>query len=140
MDHHNFIVDEWARLYCVHSLQTQTITTKDGQTDERTEERMDRRTKRLVKSRFCFLKPVVEKRQNIGAAEEIEKVADDVVLEPREHVPQQRLMLPMQLHQVVHVDGPFGEAQDDDDLVELVEFEAEEVAFGGASATSRSST
>ena len=82
----------------------------------------------------------MEKRQNICAAEEIEKVADDVFLQSREHVPQQRLMLPMQLHEVVHVDGPLGEAQDDDHLVKLVEFEAEEVAVGGASATSDSTT
>ena len=74
-------------------------------------------------------------RQNVGALEESKEITDDVLVGAGEQVSQQRLMLAMQLHEVVHVDGAFGEAQDGDDFVELVELQAEKVSGGGRTGT-----
>ena len=77
------------------------------------------------------------KRQDVGAPKEGEEISDLVVVGAGEQVPQQELMLSVKVDEVVHFDGPLGEAEDGHDFVELVKLEAEEVAGGCRTGTHR---
>ena len=79
------------------------------------------------------------KRHYVGAPEEIKQISGDVFIHASEQIPQQRLMLAVQLDEVVDVNGPLGEAEDGDDLVELVKIQAEEIATGRRAGRHRSS-